>query len=239
MEEAKVRLPSILIKDIRRLAVDGDDPTDQEASECSNTVKYHDVCRSLQKPARHCGSARGSPAPSWCWPSRLALSLSGRLAPPMASARNSQLGFSRIYDYLQERKYYYCILTINDLYLYSSPQIDSFHPLDRITTTRKERCRRDITRTPRRHRIFPLNLPVPLFPYSLSESSSSDEPKITDLSRVSRNKLEALIYDRSPSTSGLIWLKAEILRIHASVFKLGNFQFAVGGPSQSSSTSKS
>ena len=49
MEEAKVRLPSILIKDIRRLAVDGDDPTDQEASECSNTVKYHDVCRSLQK----------------------------------------------------------------------------------------------------------------------------------------------------------------------------------------------
>ena len=37
-----------LDKDIRRLAVDGDDPTDQEASECSNTVKYHDVCRSLQ-----------------------------------------------------------------------------------------------------------------------------------------------------------------------------------------------
>jgi hypothetical protein len=49
MEEAKVRLPSILIKDIRRLAVDGDDPTDQEASKCSNTVKYHDVGCSLQK----------------------------------------------------------------------------------------------------------------------------------------------------------------------------------------------
>jgi hypothetical protein len=48
MEEAKVRLPSILIKNIRRLAVGGDDPTDQEASKCSNTVKYHDVRRSLQ-----------------------------------------------------------------------------------------------------------------------------------------------------------------------------------------------
>jgi hypothetical protein len=100
MEEAKVGLPSILIKDIRRLAVDGDDPTDQEASECSNTVKYHDVCRSLQKwdtpvkiPARHCVSARGSPAPSWFWPPRLALSLSGRLAPLMASARDSQIRF--------------------------------------------------------------------------------------------------------------------------------------------------
>ena len=162
-----------------------------------------------------------------------------RPALVMASARDSQLGFSRIYDYLKKRKYYYCIFTINDLYRYSSLQLDSFHPLDRNTTTRKERCRRDISRTPRRHRIFPLNLPVPLFPYSLSESSSSDEPRITDLSRVSRNKLAALIYGRSPSTSGLIWVESRILRIHASVFKLGNFQFAVGWPSQSSSTSKS
>jgi hypothetical protein len=32
----------------------------------------------------------------------------------------------------------------------------------------------------------PLNLPVPLFPYSLSESSSSDEPRIIDLSGMSR-----------------------------------------------------
>jgi hypothetical protein len=49
MEEAKVRLPSILIKDIRHLAVDGDHLTDQEASECSNTVKYHDVCRGFSR----------------------------------------------------------------------------------------------------------------------------------------------------------------------------------------------
>ena len=66
-----------------------------------------------------------------------------------------------------------------------------------IRLPRNKRCRRDISRTPRRHRIFPLNLPVPLFPYSLSESSSSDEPRITDLSRVSRIKLAALIYCRS------------------------------------------
>jgi hypothetical protein len=103
MEEAKVRLPSILIKDIRRLAVDGDHLTDQEASECSNTVKYHDVCRSLQKwryPCKNPSTALWLGERESRSPSRLALSLSGRLAPVeerralvMASARDSQIRF--------------------------------------------------------------------------------------------------------------------------------------------------
>ena len=103
MEAAKVRLPSILIKGIRRLAVDGDHLTDQEASECSNTVKYHDVRRSLHKWRYLCQNPSTA---LWLGeresrsPSRLALSLSGRLAPVeerralvMASARDSQIRF--------------------------------------------------------------------------------------------------------------------------------------------------
>jgi hypothetical protein len=80
---------------------------------------------------------------------------------------------------------------------------------------------------------------LPLFPYSLSESSSSDEPSITDLSRVSKIKLAALIYCRSLSTSCLIWSKAEILRIQASSSNSAIFNLPWVGRRKSSSTSKS
>jgi hypothetical protein len=58
-------------------------PTWSEASKCSNTVKYHEVCRSVQntplfKSSTACGRRE-----------------------VMASARDSRLSFSRIYDCLQ------------------------------------------------------------------------------------------------------------------------------------------
>ena len=90
-----------LDKDIRRLPLDGDDPN-WPGSE--RVFKYREISRGLPPRAKYPLSH-----PAWRYGER-------EPALVMASARDSQLGFSRIYDYFQKRKYYYCMFIINDLY---------------------------------------------------------------------------------------------------------------------------
>jgi hypothetical protein len=85
---SRLRSAIDLDKDIRRLAVDGDEAQlVRKPASVQNTVKYHEVCRSVQNP-----------------PSNPARRVDGEREPAlvMASARDSHLGFSRIYNYFSK-----------------------------------------------------------------------------------------------------------------------------------------
>ena len=69
-----------------------------------------------------------------------------------------------------------------------SQKQNPFCSFDRNTARSKERCRRGISRTPRRHRIFPLKSPCPCFPIPFG-SSSSDEHSINRCLRMSMEEI--------------------------------------------------